>query len=147
MEIKQDVLDLAKKIENKITIDKDGNAVAEKDLFESTLEGTDLTKDSFKKHASHLELAVAATAHVFGEKAVEYFKTKGSNDKVSVDIPTVGYDRIEHVINKEVTYRNPSSGENVTKHGELRSSYRQSLKGQVKAVKEAIAEKAAKALA
>lgn len=147
MEIKQDVLDLSKKLATKINIDKDGVGTAEKDLFEASLEGTGLTKDSYKKHAQHLETLVAATGHAFGEKAIEYFKGKGSSDKVAIDIPTVGHDRIEHVINKEVSYRNPSSGETISKKGELRSSYRNSLKGQVKAVKEAIAEKAAKTLA
>lgn len=147
--INENVTKLAEVIKGGLKIGAEGVAEVSPELFEKTLEGTELTVDQFKNTMAHRDNLIAATGLALGELGVEHFKNHKDATQVSVEIPVLK-DSVAAVFQREKEVQTaPGSGETKTNYGFLRTSYTAvgaANKGELKKVKTHLAEMAAAAL-
>lgn len=144
--IKQEVLDLSKKIAEGITLDtKTGHAEAADGIYEANLpEG--LTTETVKAVGDYNTTFVAAGTHAFGTLAVEAMKSTKSLNEATVQIKMHGKDTLGVSVQRSKEYNNALAKEGepktVTKHGVITTTYdvvAGNNRGQLKAARNEIA--------
>lgn len=147
--ISENILTLAEQIKSKMTVGEAGVIEVPKDMFEQTLEGTDLTMDMVKKVQSHTADVVSATGKALGDKGLEVFKKDGKVEQVSVQYP-VHKDSVAGVFARTRSVPDGNGGMQ-DKHGVLSMNYKVSgaagSKGSLKKVREHLSDAAKAALA
>lgn len=144
--LKQEVLDLSKKIAEGITLDKKtGHGEAADGLYESNLpEG--LTVEAVKAVSDYNTTFVAAGTHAFGTLAVEAMKGSKSLTEATVQIKMFGKDTLGVSVQRSKDYNNSLAKEGepktITKHGVITTTYdvvAGNNRGQLKAARNEIA--------
>lgn len=146
MEIKKEVIDLSEKIGAELKISKDGSVERPDDLYEKLLpEG--ITMEQLKGIQAHNTDFIAAATHAFGQAATPVMKKNAELNSISLDIPTVGKDSLSLQFDRSKQVPNGDGGMQ-TKYGSVSVKYDMygaGSRGQLKAVKQYLAEEAAKA--
>lgn len=139
--LKDSVIELAKKIEAGLTIDKKtGVGNAEDGLYKANLpEGLDM--NTVKLVSNYNADFVAAGAFAFGKMAVDTMAKDKSLTKCTAEIKMAGRDSVTHNVDRRREYTNHlGNGEKTEKFGVVTSIY------EVKAGKNSGALKTARAL-
>lgn len=121
-EFKPEVASLVTALTDKFSFDKTaGSVVVEKDAYTTTLpEG--LTPEIVKHVSDHNTNFVAAGAKVFGDIALGAMAKDKKIDRLSLDIPLTGRDKVSFSFDRSVTSPNPAiPGESLTRYGVLRA--------------------------
>ena len=144
------VLDLSKKIITELSVQKDGTTNVADGLYVKTLpEG--LTEDTVKAVSKHNGNFIAATAHAIGHLALDAMSKDKKLETVSAHVPTIGHDYVDVAVHRQKSFVNPQDTANpIVKNGVLDVKYHVqsgvAKAGQLKHVRAALAEEAAKAL-
>lgn len=109
-EIKQDTKDLAEKVKQGLSINKEGAVTVQEGLYEKTLPDG-LTIGQVKAVHDHHSNMVAASALAVGELALPIMKKNSSLERVEATIPIVGRDTMTVVTQRSKEGRNPTNGE------------------------------------
>lgn len=151
-EIKANVVTLAEKLEKGMTLGEGGNITVEKDLYEKTLP-ENLSLDMVKQVYGHTEDLIAAQTLATGRIGEEAMKKDKKLESVSSELPLDKFGKISvgYLRSQEQTIRNlqnPSEPpKKVIKYGvtsQRVTTFGQKNKGQVKKVREELAERGAK---
>ncbi len=150
--LKDDVIEMAKKIEAGLSADKKIGLISEKGegLYESTLP-EDLTIDVVNAVAAHNTTFIAAGTYAFGKMAIDAMKSNKALENASGSIKMGSKETLNLTMEKSQDYVNHLSGngETTTKFGVVRAEY--SFKGasknagQLKAARSILAQEAATA--
>jgi hypothetical protein len=143
--IHAEVLELANKLSNEITV-KDGQMTIAENAYVGTLpEG--LTVEKVEELQKHNSLFYPAVTHAFGEKAVEMMKKDKKLMELGLTVPMVGRDHFDLDIKRSKTYPNPQD-ENapVTKYGQINAQLvthaARANRGEMNSVRDMISEMA-----
>lgn len=150
-EIKPEIIALSKIIEKEVSIDaKSGAATVAPDTYAKTLpEG--LTVEGRKAYSDHDTAFAAAAAHVVGNAGVDAFKKTKGLDRVTAEFDLSGKDKFTVTVDRSKTSHNPQDpGKEIVKYGVISGSLEQRAgrnSGQFKAVRTAVADRAAELIA
>lgn len=151
--VKQEVLDLSKKIAEGLTLDKKtGQGEAADDIYTANLpEG--LAVETVKAVSDYNTTFVAAGTHAFGNLAIEAMKSTKGLSEANVQIKMFGKDTLGVSVQRTKEYKNPLAKEGesgtITKHGVISTTYdvvAGANRGQLKVVRNEMASVAAEFL-
>lgn len=147
--VKSEVADLAELIRKDIKLDHtSGVATVSADLYVKTLpEG--LSKEVVQQVQQHNSLFAAAGLLALGEESIATMKKHKGLDKTSLEVGATGKDSFSFQFARSKEVRDVSSGETSTKFGAGSvgfNMYGVGSRGEVKKVKNLLAERAAEAL-
>lgn len=143
--LKEDVLDLAKKIEEGIEFDKkSGMGTETGNLYETNLPA-DLDIDTVKRVSDYNTTFIAAGAYAFGRIAVNAMSTSKGLERATLELKVGTRDSVAVTVDrtKEYTNRLDDSNSKIVKHGVVTTNYEVRAgknAGQLKAARMAIAE-------
>lgn len=147
-DIKEGVSELADKLMAGIDVKKTGEVTIADGIYISNLPDG-LTKETLEAVVSYNTEFIAASAKVFGEKAITAMKANKDLDDVRTSIPTIGRDSINLGYKRSYDATPPGADEKVTRFGQLQASYKMHAaspqRGQLSKVREALSEQATKA--
>lgn len=148
--VNPEVLNLSKQIVTELKVKADGVTDVADGIYVKTLpEGLDeKIVRSVSKHNSNF---VAATAHAVGHLALEAMSKDKKLNTVTAHVPTIGHDYVDVAVHREKSFVNPQDKDNpIVKQGAVDLKYHVqggvAKAGQLKHVRAALAEEAAKAL-
>ena len=148
--ISPEVAALSKAIIGELNVKSDGVTDVAKGIYVKTLpEG--LTEDTVKAVSAHNGHFIAATAHAVGHLALAAMAKDKKMDTVTAHVPTIGHDYVDVAVHRQKSFVNPQDVANpIVKSGVLDVKYHVqggvAKAGQLKHVRAALAEEAAKAL-
>lgn len=122
-DIRQETRDLAVRLKSAISIDpKTGLATIKDGTYQEHLpEG--LTVEHVKALQLHNSNVAAAATLALGEEAIPLMKKHKDLERVSLEIPAVGKDKFEVVIDRHQVGRNPADGKEIDTYGATRVKY------------------------
>lgn len=146
-QLKEDVLELATKIEAGLTMDKkSGVATASEDLYEQNLP-EDLTMEEVKKVSDYNTTFVAAGTYAFGKLSVDAMSGNKGLEKTTGEIKMGVKDTLSFSMDRRKEYVNHlTGGDKTVKFGVVTSAYEVRAgknAGQLKVARTMIAELAA----
>jgi len=156
-DISIEVIDLSKKLSQKITTGLDENnptlgvaVIDEKAYIETLPEG--ISEEQVKSLQKHNSNFVAAAVHALGEgHAIEFFKKNKDAQSIEMTVPLVGKDSLSMTIAREKTYPGINGNADVTKYIQATTlkldTYASKNSGQLKKVRDTLAQLGQKALA
>lgn len=153
-EVKPEVEALAKLLKPGIKVGKDGICEVDPDLYEKTLEGTNLTMEQETAAQKHKTAVAAAFSLAVGEVGLAAMKKDKNLELVDAEM-NIGKDTLGVLFEKSRDVRDPAAsaekGETVTKtvYGGLSTRYTvngsSTNRGQVKVVKDLLRSRASEA--
>ena len=118
------------------------------EAFQKTLEGTELTVESFKLHETHRANLIAAAGLAAGEIGLEAMKKDKKLEQVTFEMPVLK-DSISVALQRSKEFPNAQGGDPIQKFGVLTSKYvvdANGNKGEYKKVRQHLSNLAAEAL-
>lgn len=141
--INEAVQNLSQKLKEDYKLGDSGVVEVPVDIFEKTLEGTDLTMEIIEQYHNHRDNVLAASGLALGEVGIDAFKANKDLAQVSVEIP-VGKDTIGSTFAQSKQVPDGQGGQQ-TKYGVLSSRYQANgaaNKGELKKVRTHLSEMA-----
>lgn len=126
IKISKEVLDMAGTIKAKFSVDSNtGAGTVGEDLYKESLP-EDIDLKTIERVKAHDRTFIAATAHAFGELAIEAMKKNSKLENASIDIPMSKYDNVSHNIARHRTYQNHlvKGNEVIEKWGIMDTAYK-----------------------
>lgn len=121
--LKQEVLDLSKKLEGAIKIDKKTGDGTSENLYEANLPES-LNMDVVKEVSNYNTTFIAAGAHAFGQLAVKAMSSNKDLEKAQIDIPMGHKDNLAiNVQRVKESINHLGDGEKIIKHGVVTVDY------------------------
>jgi UPF0288 family protein (methanogenesis marker protein 3) len=118
-EVKTEIVDLAKKLEDTIKIDsKKGNTEVTGDPFKENLPDG-LSMDTVAAVKDYNTTFVAASSMAFGNLAIEAMTKNKSLEQANVSFGMGGRDSVEHTFIRQKDVRNVKTGETMQKFGSM----------------------------
>lgn len=140
-----DVRRIADVLKPKMELGENGIVTVDKDAFESTLDGTELSMKDFKAVQEHRDLYVAAQGLALGEIGMDAMKKDSKLSQVSAE-SKMHKDKIGSVFTRSKNFPDGKGGQQTT-HGVLSSRVKVNgagNRGQHKLVREHLKEQASK---
>ena len=135
------VLEMAKAIANRISIDDAGIGSVKDDPYRELMPDG-VTPEVVAAVSNYNSTFIAASAKAFGEIAMDAMEKNNKLNRGSIEIE-MEKDGVKHIVDREGRYPNPTGGAEIVKHGVVSTAFTVQAGrkvGQLKSVREELAE-------